>query len=299
MKAPTVRTGRTSDRDQAPVSIRILYPSHPSTRATESTEKVDRWTTTPAVCEVSPGSTCVGPRLLPFALVALIATLNSGCTLAIRGIAGAGVRGAALGGAARVGAAAIGVRGAATIGAASRLGLAASEVAAFRGAATTGLLGPRSLAGLGRAQVVGRGGSVLGVVEPAGVDGLVVRTPRGMAVRAFREGPRVSYRVGGQSVGYSELQDGRVHHYIYESGSARPIGYDVVQNGRVLQYDANGLFVAETSLQRAGAGSGGAVGIAATATVLAASLEKDRTAERRARVLLSRIDALLAARRTQ
>lgn len=199
------------------------------------------------------------PRRRGFIVAILLAAVaaNAGCALAARGALGFGARAGiargavATGSAVRAGALVAGTRGA--IGAAG-ISAEVAELMVFRNAAGS-LFYPRALAGVGRAEIVLRGGigRVVGVVETMGPNAVLVRSSQSrLAVRAIRNGRFVEYRVSGQAVGYSELVDGRIQHYVYERAGTQHIGYDLVTGGRVLQYDARGVLIGETSLQAAG-----------------------------------------------
>jgi len=126
---------------------------------------------------------------------------------------------------------------------ASRIG-AASDVAALRGLATRFVRTPGALTE--GTQLLGRGGSVLGSVESLSANELLVRSGGGTTIRAIRTGSTLEYRAGGRSLGFSQLRDGRLHHYVHESLGTRYVGYDVAAtDGRIFQYDAGGQLIRE------------------------------------------------------
>lgn len=195
---------------------------------------------------LSPVSKSHAARAALLLFAAIAALSASGCLLGLRGAVALGARGAVGAGATR-GAlgAAMGARGLAAYGGAAGV----AEIATARTAAS-GLFRVRSFLGTGRVQVVARGTGVVGSVELTSGNVLVVRSyGGGTALRAVRNGSRVTYEVGGNSVGYSELRGGLVHHYVNDGGAFRYIGHDVVVGTRVMQYAADGAFIVETSLE--------------------------------------------------
>lgn len=242
--------------------------------------------------------TCQGMRSVPWALsVSLIAlglavvVSSSGCALAARaGIGGMAMRGVAAG-AMRAGA----VRGVAGAVATSRMGALAADVGAVRGA-TAALLRPSLVARTGGAQVVSRGGGILGQVEVLGPQRLLVRSAESqVVVHATRVGSQISYRAIGRNVGHSELRGGAVHHYVYDTGGTRYLGYDVVRGGRVFQYDPSGILLAETTL--AGSLAGATFPAAALAVAVGASVEAEREVDKKVDALMQAIDRFKAGNR--
>lgn len=308
---PTRATRGASLRCTKPESRRHLHSTRP-TAAVNSLERGLR-----------------GGQLALLALALVVATANGGCALAMgEGLEVAAMSRLALAETAAGEAAMLGARGALagaealgtdlslaeTVGsramfgargmaAATGLGMEATELTAFRGAASE-LFGSRSLLGMGRANVVLRNGTVLAEAEATGAESLAIRSSRsGITVDAVRAGSRVEYRVGGRTVGYSELERGRVQHYLRYSGTDRYAGYDIIEGNRVFQYDASGRLLADTSLEAIReSGTASIFGIAA----VAAGVTNDRVVkskedkiEKQIQVLLGEIDRFSRSRRQQ
>ena len=204
---------------------------------------------------------------LSFAGVVFLCFATTGCALAARAAAGVGARGGLAAGATR--GALTGALGARTLGAAG--GAVGIEVAAARTAAA-GLLRAPSALSVSRATVTARGLGVVGTVETSSHGVVVVRGyGGGTALRALRQGGRVTFDVGGRAVGYSEMRGGTVHHFLMDGATYQYLGYDVVRGNSVLQYAADGTFLVETSLRTLGSSNSAAA--ASLAALLAASTE--------------------------
>jgi hypothetical protein len=195
------------------------------------------------------------------------------------------------------------ILGARGIGAVTGLGIEATELAAFRGAASE-LFESGSLLRVGRANVVLRNGTVLAETEVTGAQSVAVRSARsGVTVDAVRIGSRVEYRVGTRTVGYSELEHGRIQHYLRYSGTNRYAGYDIIEGSRVFQYDVNGRLVAETSLQavsESGVGASfGMAGVTAAALHARAVRSQEDAIDREMQILVDEINRFSNSRRHQ
>lgn len=148
-----------------------------------------------------------------------------------------------------------------------------TEVACIRGASAT-LVGSRPMTALSRTHVVGSNGSILGSVEATGMDAIAIRNSRsGVTVHAVRDGRVITYHSRGDLIGFSEVQNGRVHHYISDNAGHYFIGYDLVRGGRVFQHDYSGTLVMETTFEGFAANTGFATASAAAALLLAAAEE--------------------------
>jgi hypothetical protein len=119
------------------------------------------------------------------------------------------------------------------------------------------------------------------MVEQLGADRLLVRSSRtDVPITAVRQGNYIRYRSAGSDVGHSVLKDGRIHHYLHDAQGTRYMGYDQVVNGRVFQYDADGLLIREMTLRvPADIGAGAAALIVAPLALVSSDPDRRQQAE--------------------
>jgi hypothetical protein len=237
-------------------------------------------------------------------LLLVISLCSANCALALRG-AGAG----ALGGRVVMG----GLRGAALarpalgLGTATRAGVTMADLATVRSAGGA-LFSSRTAVTAARTRVVAADGSVLGIIEHTSTNRMLIRgAESGLEVNAVRAGSRVTYRLHGQTVGFSELRSGRIHHYVRTAGTDEFVGHDVIRGGRVFQYDADGLLITDTALTalRRSSGSATVAGVglltapAAAIEAAARNREKQQQIAAQIRAVQSQISTFTAGGRRQ